>query len=492
MELHHPPPQVIDQVIFSRLLRDDYVEALFSLYADRLSATSDLCCYWFEKARSQIERSKCTRAGLLATQAIRGGSNRGVLERVKRSGDIFFAISDREWVIDGANVHISLIGFDDGTQNRKSLDSQPANVINSNLTHFADHTSCRRLGENLNLWCYGSQQKAKFDIPPQLAIALLVAPNPTDLPNSDVVKPSLNGIQVLRETHESYVIDFGEENRLGQAALYEKPFEYVAQTVHPGRRTHREKCQREFWWLHARPSPRYRKAIRELGRCIVTPSLSKHRVFLWLELPTLADHQLIVFLRSDDYFFGVLHSRPHELWALKLGTRLETRPRYTATTCFETFPFPRPTGSQRTAIEGSAKRLNDLRMGWLHPPQWIRTELLEFPGSINGPWSRYVHDPDDRGIGIVRYPRSVPKDAHVYDLAKRTLTNLYNERPTWLDLAHKALDEAVFNAYGWDSSMTDEQILAALLKLNLERSESCGPAGEGAETEDDPEEEQKD
>jgi len=84
----------------------------------------------------------------------------------------------------------------------------------------------------------------------------------------------------------------------------------------------------------------------------------------------------------------------------------------------------------------------------------------------------------------VRYPHLVAKDAHVFDLAKRTLTNLYNERPTWLDLAHRALDEAVFDAYGWDPSMTDEQILAALLELNLERSSSGGaPPPGGAECE---------
>jgi hypothetical protein len=55
-------------------------------------------------------------------------------------------------------------------------------------------------------------------------------------------------------------------------------------------------------------------------------------------------------------------------------------------------------------------------------------------------------------------------------LARRTLTNLYNERPTWLVLAHRKLDEAVFAAYGWDPGMTDEEILTKLLNLNLEQS----------------------
>ena len=138
-------------------------------------------------------------------------------------------------------------------------------------------------------------------------------------------------------------------------------------------------------------------------------------------------------------------------------------------------------------IAQKAKRLDDLRSQWLNPPEWNREEILEFSGAADGPWSRYVHDPDAQGIGTVRYPRLIAKDAHVYDLAKRTLTNLYNERPTWLDLAHKALDEAVFDAYGWNTSMTDEQILAALLELNLERSASGDAAPSVAET-DEPEE----
>jgi hypothetical protein len=55
---------------------------------------------------------------------------------------------------------------------------------------------------------------------------------------------------------------------------------------------------------------------------------------------------------------------------------------------------------------------------------------------------------------------------------KRTLTNLYNARPTWLELAHKKLDEAVFAAYGWPSDLSDEEILERLLALNLERAGS--------------------
>jgi hypothetical protein len=93
------------------------------------------------------------------------------------------------------------------------------------------------------------------------------------------------------------------------------------------------------------------------------------------------------------------------------------------------------------------------------------------PRSADGPWRRYVHDPDACGIGTVRYPRLVPRDAEcAKHLAKRTLTNLYNERPTWLDLAHRRLDAAVFAAYNWDPALTDDQLLEKLLALNLERA----------------------
>ena len=115
--------------------------------------------------------------------------------------------------------------------------------------------------------------------------------------------------------------------------------------------------------------------------------------------------------------------------------------------------------------------MNERREAWLNPPEWTREEVLEFPGSVNGPWARYVQGPDGRGIGTVRYPRLVARDGEcAQKLKARTLTNLYNERPTWLDLAHQKLDAAVFAAYGWDPAMGNEEILEKLLALNLERA----------------------
>ncbi len=88
-----------------------------------------------------------------------------------------------------------------------------------------------------------------------------------------------------------------------------------------------------------------------------------------------------------------------------------------------------------------------------------------------------VADPDARGIGTVKYPRTVPKDAaSAANLKKRTLTNLYNDRPTWLKDAHRRLDDAVFAAYGWPPSLSDDDLLARLLALNLSRAAAGIPA----------------
>jgi hypothetical protein len=125
----------------------------------------------------------------------------------------------------------------------------------------------------------------------------------------------------------------------------------------------------------------------------------------------------------------------------------------------------------RAAIAAAANELNELRERWLNPPEWTVEKVLRFPGALDGPWSRYVHNPNARGIGTVRYPRLEPRDAEcAVKLKKRTLTNLYNERPAWLDLAHKKLDAAVAAAYGWPPDLSDDQILERLLALNLKRA----------------------
>ncbi len=471
---------------------------------------ADLCCYWFEKARQQIEARKCKRSGLLATQGIRGGANRDVLKNIKATGDIFFAESEREWILAGANVHVSMVGFDDGSETNRVLDGRTVSAIHSNLAAAsADVTVAKRHSANCDLAFMGDTKGGAFDITEERALAMLSEPNPHGSPNSDVLVPWVNGLDVTRRPRGMFIIDFDLERSAAQSACYELPFAHVEQHVRPERLNNKRTLYAKYWWRHVEPRPGMLAALAPLPRFLTTVALLKHRLFCWMEAPTLPDHQVFAFACDDDYFFGVLQSRFHEVWALKLGTRLDTRPRYTPTTCFETFPFPHPDDTEthwlefvaklraakyhleqdnvvreeptpsspnehRAAIAAAATELNALRERWLNPPEWTQTHTLTFPGSAAGPWARYV-DPQSvdpqTGIGTVRYPRLEPRDADcAAKLKKRTLTNLYNERPAWLGLAHEKLDAAVAAAYSWPADLSDDEILSRLLVLNLARA----------------------
>jgi hypothetical protein len=173
-------------------LGNDYVEALFQVYRGRVPAFSDLCCYWFEQARAAISAGETNRAGLLATNSIRGGVNREVLQRIKETGDIFLAWSDEPWVLNGAAVRISIVGFDDGSDPKHVLDGHIVSGIHADLTSNVDLTPAQPLAENKGIAWYGSQQKGSFDITPELARQFLDAPTPFGRSNSDVDKRAMN------------------------------------------------------------------------------------------------------------------------------------------------------------------------------------------------------------------------------------------------------------------------------------------------------------
>ena len=417
------------------VLGDEYVEAMFAVYDGKVPREADLVTYWFEKARAAIEGGKLRRAGLLATNSIRGGASRKVLDQIRETGQIFMAWSDEAWIVEGAAVRISLIGFDSGAEKELRLDGQPVVVINPDLTGGAtavaslDLTRARRLKENLGIAFMGDTKGGPFDIPRDLARRWIALPlNPSGRPNSDVVRPWVNGLDVTRRPRDMWIIDFGVEMSERDAALYEAPFQHVVENVKPDRLTSRRESYRNKWWIHMEPRPAMRRALAGLERFLVTPALAKHRMFEWMPIAVLPDHQLFAFARDDDFVFGVLQSRLHAVWSLRKGTSLEDRPRYTATTTFETFPLPHPKDVQGRAIGAAAAELDRLRQAWLNPKGTVASES-----------------------------------------SKRTMTVLYNQRPTWLAAAHDELDAAVAAAYGWPADIPEEEVLRRLLALNQER-----------------------
>ncbi|MDR3749987.1 MAG: hypothetical protein P4K94_00735 [Terracidiphilus sp.] len=422
-------------------LGDKYVDDLFELYAGRVEPFADLVCYWFEKARGCLNKEHSIRAGLLATQGIRGGANREVLNRIKQTGDIFFAYSDRKWQLPGAVVRISMVGFDSGEETLKLLDEKSVECIHSNLTSGANTTTVSVLEENSGICFMGVSPKGDFDLSASDAQRMLRAPvNVNGRKNSDVVKRVMSGIDIVGSRRDLWTIDFGTDMPEDEAAKYEMPFERVRHRVLPLRQLNNRESYRRKWWLFGEPRPAMRKALRGKGRYIATPATAKYRVFAWIPSAVLCNQGTLVFVRDDDYFFGVLHSSVHELWARAQGTQLrevESGFRYTPNSTFDTFPFPWSPGTEPSeeadarvkAIADAARELVRLRDAWLNPP-----------------------------------------GASGDELKNRTLTNLYNEHPEWLANAHRTLDEAVFAAYGWPSNLSKDEILARLLALNHERA----------------------
>jgi hypothetical protein len=497
-------PPFLGGKLIRRELGHSYVDALFENMGARVPPEADLCCYWFEKARQQIENGKCKRAGLLATQGIRGGANLKVLKRIKDTGDIFFAESDRDWILAGACVRVSMVGFDNRAEKSRILNSKKVKEISPQLEAESNIHTAAILKANTGISFMGITPAGPFDISSEMAIEWLHDPNPSGNPNSDVIRPYFNGNDLAKRAREAWTVDYGADMPIEMAASYEKPFGYLEREVKPIRKKNRREAYAKNWWIYAESRPSMRESFSAHSRFLATCMVAKHRLFVWLDTVSLAANVVIAFGRSDDFFLGLLQSRFHDIWALKQGTHLGPTPRYTPTTCFETFPFPfaddleeqpdnleaqlnaakfyahivlreepppSTPGEHRDAIADAAHELNELRERWLNPPEWTVEKFLEFPGSADGPWARYVVKPVHNGVGTVRYPRLEPRDADcAAQLKDRTLTKLYNERPAWLDFAHKKLDAAVAAAYGWPADLSDEAILEKLLALNLARA----------------------
>ena len=461
------PPFLGGKLLISNL-GEEYVSNLFQVYDARVPREADLVCYWFVKAGELLGRGASKRIGLVSTNSIRGGPNRRALEKASDGRPIFNAWSDEPWVVDGAAVRVSLVCFsksNDEHVTERRLNGEVVDVIYTDLTALqgkvgVDLTKARSLSRNEGFAFMGDTKGGPFDISGDLAREWLQEPmNPNGQHNSDVLTPWMNGKDITRRSSDKWIIDFGLTMVKEEAALYEAPFQYALEHIKPNWDKQREAGKRDQWWLHHRPRPKMWNALEGLSRYIATPRVAKYRLFVWFDIRVCPDSALIAFARDDDTMFGILHSRFHEVWSLRMGTWLGkgNDPRYTPTTTFETFPFPEGlspdvpardylSDPRAQAIALAARRVDELREHWLNPPELVK----------------WIEEP------VTNYPRRpVPRDQKAAETLKnRTLTNLYNAQPQWLLDAHAQLDAAVAAAYGWHADITDDKALNELLDLN--------------------------
>jgi type II restriction/modification system DNA methylase subunit YeeA len=271
-----------------------YTSRLREIFGARIPYSADLVAYWFDKARAAIVQSRSVAAGLVATNMIRGSANRQVMTKIVEECQIFSAWADEPWVIDGAEVRVSIVCFRGRAPGEVLLNGRSIPEIFADLTAGAANlTLARSLQENLNVAIRGIERGGPFDISGALAREWLRKPlNPNGRPNSDVLRPMATAKGVVSRNPDKWIIDFSAMAE-SDATLYEDVYEYAKQTIKDGRAENRERRTSANWWLFRRSGELVRSAIRNLDRYIVTGLVWKHRIFVWLPHGVIPDTRLV-------------------------------------------------------------------------------------------------------------------------------------------------------------------------------------------------------
>ncbi|MFG1195696.1 class I SAM-dependent DNA methyltransferase, partial [Xanthobacter aminoxidans] len=391
-------PPFLGRAKLNRVLKEDYVAALRSAYANDVPPSSDLVIYWFYKAHELISCGSVETAGFVGTQAIRRGASRKTLDKIVNSGRIFDAWSDQRWAIDGAAVRVSLVCFDRTKEGPAHLDGRQVVRIASDLFATEQIIEPYRLSENIGTGFQGTISGGPFEISGEIARKWISSSgNPNGRPNSDILFPWRNADDLIAAISDTWIIVFPDDMTETEASLYEEPYEYLL-SAWEAENTKRERegekplragepRSRETWWLLQRSRPALAKAKSNMHRYIATPRVGKFRAFRFLQRNIVPDTRLVIIASDSDCTFGILQSRHHTMWALRYGAKhgVGNDPEYVHTKTFETFPFPEglapniPAAAyaddpRAIAIAKAAARLNELRENWLNPADLVRRE----------------------------------------------------------------------------------------------------------------------
>jgi hypothetical protein len=314
----------------------------------------DLSAYFFRRAALLLGSHGTI--GLLATNSISQGDTRsiGLQHLLRTEFFIYDAITSLRWPGD-ASVIVSTVllarGLPSGHVGALMLDDKLVATINSRLLAAPERPDPVALQSN---------EGAVFQGCIVLGDGLIVTPEERDLliakakKNDQCVRPYIGGQEINtspNQTHDRFVINFGQRS-LKEAEEWPDLLAIVRDRAKPQRdalhtRNAWNRDVKARWWQFASPRPECAKAIASIDRCLASSQVSKHLVFAFQPTDRTFAHTLYVYPLVSFAPFAVLQSRLHESWARLLSSLFGSSTigavlRYSASDCFETFPFPQP------------------------------------------------------------------------------------------------------------------------------------------------------
>jgi hypothetical protein len=434
-------------------LGDGYAETLRATYPE-VPETADFVLYWWHKSAELTRTGKVKRFGLITTNSLRQTFARRVVQAQLSAMpplSLAFAIPDHPWVdtAEGAAVRIAMTVGVPGKHAGELLEVKTeteqtdgsAKVafdtkrgkISADLTTGANVGSTVTLKSNDGLTSNGVMLGGR---------GFLVIPPETIEGPSNIIRPILNGNDVLQDSRKARVIDFCGLTLEQARSAAPHAYQQVLTRVKPERDANRRASRRERWWLFSEVMPQMRRIVSGLKRYIGTAETSKHRIFAFIGSEVVPEHPLIAIGLDDAFNLGILSSRIHITFALAAGGTLEDRPRYNKSRCFDPFPFPLCGEREKARIRELAEALD------AHRKQVQAKHGVTLTGLYN------VLEKIRAGKALTE------KEKFVHDRALvSTLKSLHDD-----------LDAAVSAAYGWPNNLTDAEILERLVALNAERA----------------------
>ena len=444
-------------------LGDEYVETLRETY-EEVPDSVDYVMYWWDKAARLTRDGELRRFGFITTNSITQSFNRRVVaEFVGDSSSpltMHFAVPDHPWVDDShaAAVRVAMTaafsGSGQGTLIRVTKEREDSaddlvvetrtqvGVIHSDLTCGADVTSVLSLRSNAGICGQGVKVVGDGFYRTTGLDKTIVSPA-TGVP---IVRQIINAKDVLGNRAGSEIVDFFGLSEADSFVLHPAAMQVCMDYVKPIRDKNSRKSIRELWWRFAWERPVIRRAIKGITRYIVTLATAKHRTFIFLPDTAVWDGALFAIASDDAYVLGSLSCRAHVIWAFNAGGSMGkgNDPCYNNTVCFDPFPFPAPTDAQAEKIRELGEALDAHR----------KKQQATHPGlTITGMYN--VLEKLRSGVALS------PKEKKIHDEGLVSV----------LKKIHDDLDAAVFGAYGWPVTLSDEEILERLVTLNHERAE---------------------